>query len=163
MRTPRVARRKGSLGLWLTDGPRCAILRSLMGGSAMRTVAGAYAAVAAGRWDEFASLLSPELDWRGLVGEDGVVPRCRGRSTALEMMARGRLAKREVDVSEFVERGNLVLARVASVDADAHCSERFVLAEVIHGEIVRLHAVATEAEGRAALERGTLADDGADS
>jgi hypothetical protein len=119
--------------------------------------------VAGGRWDEVAWLLSPELDWRGLGGEDGVVPRCRGRSTAVEVMARGRLAERDVDVSEFVERGNLVLARVGSADADAHRSERFVLAEVVHGAIVRLHAVATEAQARAALERRTLADADPDS
>jgi ketosteroid isomerase-like protein len=117
-------------------------------GAAIDTVTAAYAAVSARRFDELASLLSPEIDWRGLPGEDGVVPRCHGRATALGIIRHGAAAAGEVAVSALSERDDRVLARVARSGRDG---EWFVLADVSGGMISALRAYGDEAAARAAL------------
>ena len=72
------------------------------------------------------------------------------------MMTRGRAAAGEVGVSEFVEHGDVVMARVRRRAPDGDGDERFVLAEVHGGEITHLRAFADETEARAALAAGSL-------
>jgi ketosteroid isomerase-like protein len=127
-------------------------------GAAMRTVAAAFTAVSERRFDDLAALVSPEIDWRGIREADGAVPRCVGREEAMERMRVGLLAGGQVSVSSFVEDGNSVLAHVHHVgddqatDADEPPrAERFVVAEVADGLIVRMSGYATEPEARAAL------------
>ncbi len=121
-------------------------------GAAMRTVTAAFTAVSQGQVDELGSLLSPEIDWRGLADEDGQTPRCHGRGEALEVMRTGLLANGQVSVSAFVEEGHRVLAQVHPAGRTPETRERFLVAEVHDGQITHLHAYATEAEARAALD-----------
>jgi RimJ/RimL family protein N-acetyltransferase/ketosteroid isomerase-like protein len=126
-------------------------------GAAMRTVAAAFTAVSEARFTELGSMLASEIDWRGLADEDGHIPRCRGRAEALERMRIGLLANGQVSVSEFVEEGDRVLARVhATGDDQPRPSERFVVAEVHDGQISQLRGYATEREARHALRGGSL-------
>lgn len=127
-------------------------------GAAMRTVAAAFTAVSERRFDDLAVLVLPEIDWRGIREPDGGVPRCVGRKEAMELMRVGLLARDQVSVSSFVEDGNRVLAHVrhaydeSDVDEDVlPRSERFVVAEVRDGLIVRMCGYATEQEARADL------------
>ena len=125
-------------------------------GTAMRTVAAAFTAVSEGRFDELGSMLAEEIDWRGLPDEDGQIPRCLGRAQALERMRIGLLANGTVSVSEFVEEGDRVLARVHSVrDHELEPPERFVVAAVRGGQISELRGYASEAEARDALHAGS--------
>jgi ketosteroid isomerase-like protein len=117
-------------------------------GAAMDSVTAAYTAVSERRFDELGALLSPEIDWRGLPDEDGVVPRCHGRATALKLMRRGVAAGGEVTVSSLSEQGDRVLARVSRRGREG---EWFVLAEVRDGMIAELRAYRAEPEARAAL------------
>ena len=123
-------------------------------GAAMRTVTAAFTAVSRGRFDELASLLSREIDWRGLADEDGQIPGCHGRGEALEVMRAGLLANGQVSVSAFVEEGNRVLAHVHPAGDTLEVRERFVVAEVHDGHITHLHGYATEPEARDALHAG---------
>jgi len=123
-------------------------------GAAMRTVTAAFTAVSLGRFDELASLLSREIHWWGLAGEDGQTPSCHGRREALEVMRTGLLANRQVSVSAFVEEGHRVLAHVHPAGDALEVRERFLVAEVHDGRITHLHGYATEAEARAALDAG---------
>jgi ketosteroid isomerase-like protein len=131
----------------------------------MRTVAAAFTAVSERRFDDLAELVSPEIDWRGIREADGGVPRCVGREEAIERMRFGLLSGGQVSVSAFVEDGNSVLAHVHHV-SDAQATdpdelpraERFVVAEVTDGLIVRMSGYATELEARAALSGDTAAD-----
>ena len=126
-------------------------------GAAMRTVAAAFTAVSEGRFDDLAELVAPDIDWRGIAEADGSVPKCTTREQAMERMQIGLLAGGHVSVSAFVEDGNSVLARVHRVaddndpDQDEEVlprAERFVVAEVSDGLIVRLCGYATEQEAR---------------
>lgn len=121
----------------------------------MRTVTAAFTAVSRGRFDELASLLSREIDWRGLADEDGQTPSCHGRGEALEVMRAGLLANGQVSVSAFVEEGNRVLAHVHPAGDTPEVRERFVVAEVHDGQITHMHGYATEVEARAALDAGS--------
>ena len=126
-------------------------------GSAMRTVAAAFTAVAEERFDDLEAMVAPDIDWRGLPDADGHVPRCTSRDQALARMRIGLLAKREVSVSAFVEDGDRVLAHVHRADDkgdDDGPAERFVVAEVHDGQITELCGYATEHEARAALHAG---------
>jgi ankyrin repeat protein/ketosteroid isomerase-like protein len=124
-------------------------------GAAMRTVAAAFTAASAGRFDELESMLADEIDWRGLPDEDGQIPRCRGRAQALERMRIGLLANGLVSVSAFVEEGDRVLAHVHRVgDDELTPPERFLVAEVHDGQITDLCGYATEPEARDALHAG---------
>jgi ketosteroid isomerase-like protein len=128
-------------------------------GAAMRTVTAAFTAASEGRFDELGSMLSEEIDWRGLADEDGQIPRCRGRDQALARMRIGLLANREVSVSAFVEAGNRVLAHVHRVGDDAVAPpERFLVAEIHDGQITHLRGYATEPEALDALHAGTPPD-----
>jgi ankyrin repeat protein/ketosteroid isomerase-like protein len=128
-------------------------------GAAMRTVTAAFTAASEGRFDELGSMLSEEIDWRGLADEDGQIPRCRGRDQALARMRIGLLANREVSVSAFVEAGNRVLAHVHRVGDDAVAPpERFLVAEVHDGQITRLCGYANEPEALDALHADTPPD-----
>src|ERR1700741_4950509 len=118
-------------------------------GAAIDSVTAAYAAVSERRFDELASLLSPDIDWEGLPGEDGIVPRCHGRATALQIIRRGAAATGEVTVSSLSENGDRVLARVARRGRDG---EWFVLAEVRDGMVAALRAYGDETAARAALD-----------
>jgi ankyrin repeat protein/ketosteroid isomerase-like protein len=122
-------------------------------GAAMRTVAAAFTAVSAGRFDELRAMLGAEIDWRGLPDEDGEIPRCRGRGEALERMRVDWLANGPVSVSEFVEEGERVLAHVRTGEGPEP-PERFVVAEVHEGRITQLRGYATEPEARDALHEG---------
>lgn len=117
----------------------------------MNSVTAALTAVRQRRFDELGSLLAPDIDWRGLAGEDGQAPRCHGRARALEVMREGLLAAGEVSVGRCVEHGDRVLAPVQRPGEDVETSEWFVLAEVHDGRITRLRAYATEPEARTAL------------
>lgn len=125
-------------------------------GAAMRTVTAAFTAVSERRFDDLASLLAADIDWRGLAGEDGQIPRCRGRAEALERMRIGLLAGGAVSVRAFVEEGDRVVAHVHRVGDDDEVAppERFVVAEVRDGQITELCGYATEPEARAALKAG---------
>lgn len=123
--------------------------------AAMRTVTAAFTAVSRGQFDELASLLSFEIDWRGLPGEEGETPCCTGRGEALEAMRAGLLANGQVSVSAFVEEGNRVLAHVHPAGDTPEVRERFVVAEVRDGQITHMHGYATEVEARAALGAGS--------
>jgi ABC-type nitrate/sulfonate/bicarbonate transport system ATPase subunit/ketosteroid isomerase-like protein len=125
-------------------------------GAALTSVSAAYAAASRGRFDELAPLLADGLDWRGLAGEDGSVPSCHGRASALEVMRRGRLTAGQVSVSEFVERGDRVLARVARRRDDGTEREGFTVAEVHDGQITQMRAYATEREAWAALQAAPI-------
>ena len=134
-------------------------------GVAMRTVAAAFTAVSERRFDDLAELVSPEIDWRGIREPDGGVPRCVGREEAMERMRVGLLARDQVSVSSFVEDGNRVLAHVHHVDEDQNTdedtlsqTERFVVAEVRDGLIVRMCGYATEQEARDALTGDSAAE-----
>ncbi len=120
----------------------------------MRTVTAAFTAVSQRQFDELGSLLSSEIDWRGLADEDGQIPRCRGRGEALEVMRTGLLATGQVSVSAFVEEGHRVLAHVHAAGNTREMCERFLVAEVHDGQITHLHAYATESEAHAALDAG---------
>lgn len=121
-------------------------------GAGMRTVAAALTAVSAGRFDELEPLLAEDLDWRGLAGDDGSVPRCQGRAEALERMRIGWVARGEVAVTALVEEGDLVLARVDGTRPDdPEPRGRFVVAGVHAGQITRLCAYATEEEARVGM------------
>ena len=135
----------------LTDQPDRAVAAARPG-SAMRTVSAAFTAVSEGRLDELGSMLAADIDWRGLPDEGGEIPRCAGRSQALERMRIGLLANSQVSVSAFVEDGDRVLAHVHPVDHDeVGLPERFLVAEVHDGQITNLRAYATEPEARDAL------------
>jgi ABC-type Mn2+/Zn2+ transport system ATPase subunit/ketosteroid isomerase-like protein len=121
-------------------------------GTAMNSVAAAYAAVTRGRFEDLAPLLADDLHWDGLAAPDGSVPSCRGRATALERMRHGLLAAPgEVTVCEFVEHDDRVMAHVVGRGSDGVEHTRFVIAEVRGGEIARLRAFATEREARRLL------------
>jgi ankyrin repeat protein/ketosteroid isomerase-like protein len=133
-------------------------------GAAMRTVTAAFTAISEGRFDELGSMLAAEIDWQGLPDQDGQVPRCRGRTEALERMRIGLLANSEVSVSAFVEAGDRVLAHVHRVDDDElKPPERFLVAEVHDGQITSLHGYATEPEAHDALHAGSPPDASPDS
>ncbi len=126
-------------------------------GAAMRVVAAALAARSERRFDQFGSMLAPEIDWRGLPDENGQIPSCQGRAQALERMRPGLL--RQVAVSALVEEGDRVLARVHRVeDAEPKRSERFLVAEVHDGQITRLSAHFSESEAVEALRASSAAD-----
>ena len=133
-------------------------------GSAMRTVAAAFTAVAEGRFDDLEPMVAPDIDWRGLPDADGSVPRCTSREQALERMRIGLLANREVSVSAFVEDGDRVLARVHRAHDDGEDDdrdtpvERFVVAEVHAGQITDMRGYATEPEALDALHAEPLPD-----
>jgi ketosteroid isomerase-like protein len=118
-------------------------------GAALDSVKAAFAAVSERRFDDLGSLLSPDIDWQGLPGEDGSVPRCHGRETAVEIMRRGAAAAGEVTVGALSEQGDRVLATVASRRREG---EWFVIAEVRDGMIAGLHAYRDEAGARAGLD-----------
>jgi ketosteroid isomerase-like protein len=133
-------------------------------GAAMRTVTAAFTAVSEGRFDELGSMLAEELDWQGLAGEDGQIPRCQGRAQALDRMRIGLLANNEVSVSAFVEAGDRVIAHVHRVgDEDLGPAERFLVAEVRDGQITSLRGYATEPEAHEALHAGAPQDASPDS
>jgi hypothetical protein len=126
-------------------------------GAAMRTVAAAFTAVSERRFDDLAELVAPDIDWRGIAEADGSIPRCTTREQAIERMQIGLLAGGQVSVSAFVEDGNSVLAHVHRIaddnDPDEEQeerprTERFVVAEVSDGLIVRMCGYATEQEAR---------------
>jgi ketosteroid isomerase-like protein len=135
-------------------------------GAAMRTVAAAFTAVSERRFDDLAELVAPDIDWRGIAEADGSIPRCTTRKQAIERMQGGLLAGGQVSVSAFVEEGHCVLAHVHRV-SDDHDSdedegepqpaERFVVAEVSDGLIVRMTGYATEQQARDDLREGTPA------
>lgn len=131
-------------------------------GAAMRTVAAAFTAVSERRFDDLAELVAPDIDWRGIAEADGSVPRCTTREQAIERMQIGLLAGGQVSVSAFVEDGNSVLAHVHRIaddndpDEDEEAlprAERFVVAEVSDGLIVRMCGYASEQEARDDLAR----------
>jgi ankyrin repeat protein len=131
-------------------------------GMAMRTVAAAFTAVSDRRFDDLAELLAPDIDWRGIAEPDGGVPRCTTREQAIERMQTGLLAGGQVSVSAFVEDGNSVLAHVYYIaderepqedEEDLPRAERFVVAEVSDGLVVRMCGYATEQEARDDLTR----------
>jgi hypothetical protein len=131
-------------------------------GAAMRTVAAAFTAVSERRFGDLAELVAPDIDWRGIAEADGSVPRCTTREQAIERMQIGLLASGQVSVSAFVEDGNRVLAHVHRIadDNDRHededalpPAERFVVAEVSDGLIVRMCGYATEQDARDDLAR----------
>jgi ankyrin repeat protein/ketosteroid isomerase-like protein len=130
-------------------------------GAAMRTVAAAFTAVSERRFDDLAELVAPDIDWRGIAEADGTVPRCTTREQAIERMQFGLLAGGQVAVSAFVEDGNTVLAHVHRIGDDdgeeLPRAERFVVAEVSDGVIVRMCGYATEEEARDDLRDGTPA------
>jgi ankyrin repeat protein/ketosteroid isomerase-like protein len=126
-------------------------------GAAMRTVAAAFTAVSERRFNDLAELVAPDIDWRGIAEADGSVPRCTTREQAIERMQIGLLARSQVSVSAFVEDGNCVLAHVHRTTDDNDPdegeqelppAERFVVAEVSDGLIVRMCGYATEQEAR---------------
>ena len=130
-------------------------------GAAMRTVAAAFTAVSERRFDDLAELVAPDIDWRGIAEADGSVPRCTTREQAIERMQIGLLAG-QVSVSAFVEDGDSVLAHVHRIaddndpDEDGEAlprAERFVVAKVSDGVIVRMCGYATEQEARDDLAR----------
>jgi ketosteroid isomerase-like protein len=134
------------------DAPRPAVP-----GAAMRTVAAAFTAVSERRFDDLAELVAPDIDWRGITEADGSVPRCTTRAQAIERMRIGLLSGGQVSVSAFVEDGNSVLAHVHRIaddddpdedEAELPRAERFVVAEVRDGLIVRMCGYATEPEAR---------------
>jgi ketosteroid isomerase-like protein len=123
----------------------------------MRTVTAAFTAVSERRFDDLAELVAPDIDWRGIAEPDGSVPRCTTREQAIERMQIGLLAGGQVSVSAFVEDGNSVLAHVHRIaddndpDEDEEAlpqAERFVVAEVSDGLIVRMCGYATEQQAR---------------
>ncbi len=130
-------------------------------GAAMRTVAAAFTAVSERRFDHLAELVAPHIDWRGIAEADGSVPRCTTREQATERMQIGLLARGQVSVSAFVEDGNSVLAHVHRIADDEGeelpRAERFVVAEVQDGQIVRMCGYATEQEAREDLANQTFA------
>ncbi len=133
-------------------------------GAAMRTVTAAFTAVSEGRFEALGSMLAAEIDWQGLADEDGEIPRCRGRTEALERMRIGLLANGEVSVSAFLEEGDRVLAHVHRVgDDELGPPERFLVAEVHDGQITHLRGYATEPEADDALHAGSPADASPDS
>ena len=117
-----------------------------------------FTAVSERRFDDLAELVAPDIDWRGIAEADGSVPRCTTREQAIERMQIGLLAEAgQVSVSAFVEDGNSVLAHVHRIADDNHPdedeeelprAERFVVAEVSDGLIVRMCGYATEQEAR---------------
>jgi ketosteroid isomerase-like protein len=126
-------------------------------GAAMRTVAAAFTAVSERRFDDLAELVAADIDWRGIAEADRSIPRCTTREQAIERMQIGLLARGQVSVSAFVEDGNCVLAHVHRVADDSDPdedqeelprAERFVVAEVSDGLIVRMCGYATEQEAR---------------
>jgi hypothetical protein len=124
-------------------------------GAAMRTVTAAFTAVSEGRFDELGSMLAEDLDWQGLPGEDGQIPRCVGRAEALDRMRIGLLANSRVSVSAFLEAGDRVIAHVHRIgDDELGPPERFLVAEAHDGQITHLCGYATEPEALAALHRG---------
>jgi ankyrin repeat protein len=145
------------------DAPRAA--GRVVPGAAMRTVAAAFTAVSERRFDDLAELVAPDVDWRGIAEADGSFPRCTTREQAIERMQIGLLAGGQVSVSAFVEDGNSVLAhvhRIADQDSDEDeqqlpLVERFVVAEVSDGLIVRMCGYATEQEAREDLRDRTPA------
>ena len=138
-------------------------------GAAMRTVAAAFTAVSEQRFDDLAELVAPDIDWRAIAEADGSVPRCTTREQAIERMQIGLLAGGQVAVSAFVEDGNRVLAHVHRITDDNKPdedeeepprAERFVVAEVSDGVIVRMRGYATEQEARDDLLDQTAARPG---
>jgi ankyrin repeat protein len=126
-------------------------------GAAMRTVAAAFTAVSERRFDDLAELVAADIDWRGIAEADGSNPRCTTRKQAIERMQIGLLAGGQVSVSALVEDGNCVLAHVHPTaddsdpdedEEDRPRAERFVVAEVSEGLIVRMCGYATEQEAR---------------
>ncbi len=132
------------------DGPT----RGSEMGAAMRTVAAAFTAVSQGRFDDLAALVSPEIDWRGLAGEDGQTPSCHGREAAIGNIRAGLLVSGQVSVSAFVEEGNRVLAHVQPAGDPLEVRERYVVAEVHDGLITHMTGYADELTARAALDNG---------
>jgi hypothetical protein len=135
----------------------------------MRTVAAAFTAVSEQRFDDLAELVAPDIDWRGITEADGSVPRCTTREQAVERMQIGLLAGGQVSVSAFIEDGNSVLAHVHRITDDSDAeedeqalppAERFVVAEVSDGLIVRMCGYATEQEARDDLRDRTPARPG---
>lgn len=128
-------------------------------GAALRTVTAAFAALSEGRFDDLGALLANDIDWRGVADEDGQVPRCHGRDQALERIRIGLLAGAKVSVSSLVEDGDRVIARVHSAaDQGVKPPERFVVAEVHHGQITRLSGYAPGPEALDALRAAAHSD-----
>jgi ankyrin repeat protein len=135
---------------------------AVLPGEAMRTVAAAFTAVSERRFDDLAELVAPDIDWQGIAEADGSVPRCTTREQAIERMQVGLLAGGQVAVTALAEHGNSVLAHVHRVADDNDLdeseealtrAERFVVAEVSDGLIVRMCGYATEQEARDHLAR----------
>jgi hypothetical protein len=101
-------------------------------------------------------MLADEIDWQGLLDEDGQIPRCHGRDQALERMRIGLLANSKVSVSAFVEEGDRVIAHVHRVGDNDELGppERFLVADVHDGKITHLCGYATESEAHDALHVG---------
>jgi ankyrin repeat protein/ketosteroid isomerase-like protein len=130
-------------------------------GAALRTVTAAFTAVSEARFDDLGALLASDVDWRGVVDEDGQIPRCQGRDQALERMRIGLLANAKVSVSALVEEGDRVIAHVHSpADEEVEPPERFVVAEVHDGQITHLSGYATEPEALDALRAAANPDPG---
>jgi hypothetical protein len=119
-------------------------------GAAMRVVAAAFTARSERCFDQFGSMLAPEISWRGLPDQNGEIPKCQGRAQVLESIRPGLLS--QVAVSALVEEGDRVLARVHRVDdSEPKQSERFLVAEVHAGQITGLSAYFRESEAVDAL------------
>jgi hypothetical protein len=124
-------------------------------GAALRIVTAALTAVSQARFDDLGALLATDIDWRGVVDEDGQIPRCHGRERALERMRIGLLANAKVSVSALIEEGDRVIAHVhGASDDELEPPERFVVAEVHDGQITHLSGYATEPEALDALRAG---------
>jgi ketosteroid isomerase-like protein len=129
-------------------------------GAALRIVTAAFTAVSQGRFDDVGALLASDIDWRGVVDEDGQIPRCHGRDQALARMRIGLLANARVSVSALVEEGDRVIAHVQSASHEGEPPERFVVAEVHDGQITHLSGYATEPEALDALRAAPHQDPG---
>ena len=119
-------------------------------GESMDVVELALTAWTDGRFDELAPLIADDLDWQGLVGEDGVVPTCHGREQALAIMRNGLLSRGEVAVRELEEYGSRVLVIVTG-RAEEDAPARFLVVTVAGGQVTSMIAHADESAARATL------------
>ena len=142
-----------------SDGTPSAVATSGKG-AALRTVTAAFTAASEGRFDDVGALLASDIDWRGVVDDDGGIPRCHGRDQALARMRIGLLANARVSVSALVEEGDRVIAHVHSASDEIEPAERFVVAEVRDGQITHLSGYATEPEALDALRAAAHQDPG---
>lgn len=119
-------------------------------GEALETINAALAIGREGRFQDLGKLLADDIDWQGLVDDEGVVPHCRGRDTALRWMGQGLFARGLAEVSSVEEHGPYAIVAVRPTTSGTDVRDRWVLVEVRDRKIAAMAAFPDLDSARAA-------------